>query len=94
METELYVYYGTNEYNFEKLENPPAFEPTHCAKCNVVISLGEDGYTMSGGEYWCERCAAVEFRRKHPGVDAPAADAPMNRAARRRAQRASRSKRR
>lgn len=25
-ETEIYVYYGTNEYNFEKLEDPPAYE--------------------------------------------------------------------
>jgi len=29
-ETEMYVYYGTNEYNFEKLENPPDYEPTKC----------------------------------------------------------------
>ena len=28
IETEMYVYYGTNEYNFEKLPDPPAFEPT------------------------------------------------------------------
>ncbi len=27
-ETEMYVYYGTNEYNFEVLENPPEYEPT------------------------------------------------------------------
>jgi len=27
-ETEEYVHYGTNEYNFEKLENPPSYEPT------------------------------------------------------------------
>lgn len=26
--TEIYVWYGTNEYNFEKLENPPAYEST------------------------------------------------------------------
>jgi len=52
----LYVYYGTNEYNFEKLENPPDYEPTRCAKCNMVISLGEDGYTISGDDYLCEHC--------------------------------------
>ena len=39
-ETEMYVYYGTNEYNFEKLDNPPAYLPTKCARCGVVISLG------------------------------------------------------
>lgn len=29
--TEIYVYYGTNKYNFETLESPPSFEPTRCA---------------------------------------------------------------
>ncbi len=55
-ETEMYVYYGTNEYNFEKLKNPPKFKPTRCIKCNEVISLGEDGYTMSGEGYTCTNC--------------------------------------
>ena len=55
--TEMYVWYGTNEYNFEKLPNPPAFEPTKCSKCGVVIHLGTDGYTQRGDEYWCEECA-------------------------------------
>ncbi len=32
-DTEDYVNYGTNEYNFRKLPNPPEFEPTRCAKC-------------------------------------------------------------
>lgn len=60
-ETEMYVWYGTNEYNFEKLPNPPSFEPTHCSKCGVIIRLGADGHTRSGGEYWCEACAAKEM---------------------------------
>ena len=55
-ETEMYVYYATNEYNFEKLENPPEFEPTRCADCNCIISLGEDAYTVNGNEYLCEHC--------------------------------------
>ena len=29
--TEMYVHFGTNEYNFETLPDPPAYEPTHCA---------------------------------------------------------------
>jgi len=58
-ETEMYVWYGTNEYNFEKLPNPPAFEPTQCAKCNKVIHLGEEGYTVSGEEYFCEHCGGM-----------------------------------
>lgn len=55
-ETEMYVYYGTNEYNFEKLENPPAYESTRCAKCDAIISLGKDGYSMRKGEHYCEDC--------------------------------------
>lgn len=57
-ETEMYVYYGTNEYNFEKLENPPAYKPTKCAKCKKVIRLGEDGYTVKGEEYLCGDCSS------------------------------------
>lgn len=56
IETEMYVYYGTNQYNFEKLADPPTFEPTHCAKCNAVISLSTDGYTVSKGKTYCMRC--------------------------------------
>jgi hypothetical protein len=56
-ETEMYVWYGTNEYNFEKLENPPTFEPTLCASCRCRINLGEDGYTVEpSGAYLCESC--------------------------------------
>jgi hypothetical protein len=63
-ETEMYVWYGTNEYNFEKLMNPPAFEPTHCAGCGRVIRLGTDGYMLEpNGDYLCERCSAKEMRR-------------------------------
>lgn len=57
-ETEMYVHYGTNEYNFEKLPNPPAYEPTHCHQCGRVISLGEDGYSIADGDYFCDRCTA------------------------------------
>ena len=39
----MYVDYGTNEYNFVKLKNPPKFNPTRCAKCKAVISLAADG---------------------------------------------------
>jgi len=55
-ELEMYVWYGTNEYNFEKLENPPAYEPTHCAGCGRVIRLGSDGYVIGPGGYRCEEC--------------------------------------
>lgn len=63
-ETEMYVWYGTNEYNFEKLPNPPSYEPTVCSKCGTVIRLGTDGYTQSGDEYWCEVCSAKEMEKE------------------------------
>jgi hypothetical protein len=62
-DTEMYVYYGTNEYNFEKLANPPAFEPTRCAKCGRVIHLGEDGYSRTGEGYFCEACSGADLAR-------------------------------
>jgi len=61
IQPELYAYFGTNDYNFEKLENPPPFEPTHCANCKRVISLTEEGYLIKGGEYFCMDCAGYDF---------------------------------
>jgi hypothetical protein len=61
--TEMYVWYGTNEYNFEKLENPPSYEPTHCSGCGKVISLGEDGYSRLGEKFWCEKCQMKKMRK-------------------------------
>jgi len=63
IQTEMYVYYGTNEYNFEVLENPPDFEPTRCSKCGTVIPLADGGYVYSRDGYQCGRCAQAE----HPG---------------------------
>lgn len=54
--TEMYVWYGTNEFNFEKLENPPEYKPTICSQCKKVIDLGNDGYSFSGEGYKCMRC--------------------------------------
>ncbi len=54
----MYVYRGTNEYNFEKLTNPPAFEPTLCAGCGERINLGEGGWSYKGGKYTCMDCVA------------------------------------
>jgi hypothetical protein len=59
-ETEMYVWYGTNEYNFEKLPNPPSYEPTRCHACGRVIVLSEGGYSVSGGNYFCRECTAEE----------------------------------
>jgi hypothetical protein len=59
----MYVWYGTNEYNFVKLENPPPYKPTKCAKCKRVIRLGEGGYSMKGGKYYCDRCTGYDLSR-------------------------------
>lgn len=63
-ETEMYVWYGTNEYNFEKLKNPPKFKPTHCSKCKKIIRLGTESYMIDKKGYICESCTSREF----PGV--------------------------
>jgi hypothetical protein len=62
-ETEMYVWYGTNEYNFVKLKNPPKYEPTRCAKCKRMIRLAEDGYSMKAGGYYCMRCSGLDLTR-------------------------------
>lgn len=59
-ELEMYVWYGTNKFNFEKLKNPPSYEPTHCAKCDRIIVLGEESYSMRGEEYICADCYDFE----------------------------------
>lgn len=61
IETEIYVWYGTNEYNFEKLPNPPSYEPTNCSRCGVVIKLGTDGHSIKGDEYFCEKCSWIDM---------------------------------
>jgi hypothetical protein len=55
--TEMYVWYGTNEYNFSRLENPPHYKPTKCSTCGNIISLSQDGYTIKSSSYYCEKCA-------------------------------------
>jgi len=62
--TEIYVWYGTNEYNFEVLENPPHYEPTHCDQCGVVIKLGTDGHSIGPSGTLCERCTDLD--RSYP----------------------------
>jgi hypothetical protein len=61
IETEMYVYYGTNEYNFVKLQDPPRFEPTRCANCHRVIRLAQDPCTISQDKYYCGRCMPSPF---------------------------------
>ena len=58
---EIYAYYGTNEYNFVKLENPPAYEPTHCDGCGVIIKLSDGGYSQGPKGTLCETCTGKSF---------------------------------
>jgi hypothetical protein len=60
-DTEMYVFYATNEYNFEKLENPPAFETTRCVTCGKVINLSQDGHTSSSKGIECLRCGTADL---------------------------------
>lgn len=55
-DAEIYVYYGTNQYNFAKLENPPAYEPALCSGCGTRLNLGEGGYSLSQKGYFCLQC--------------------------------------
>ena len=75
-ETEDYVGFSSSEYNFEKLENPPAFEPTHCSTCGTIIRRAEGGYSMRGKEYWCGSCQP-NVLPQGPGA-AAAPDAPRS----------------
>lgn len=61
--TELYVHYGTNEYNFTRLENPPSYEATKCGGCGEVIVRGEGGYSIQGRRYFCEGCTRAKFEK-------------------------------
>ena len=56
VETEMYVYYATNEHNFEILDNPPTYEPTECVHCKKVIVLADGGYASTAKGYLCGRC--------------------------------------
>jgi len=64
-ETEIYVWYGTNEFNFERLADPPSYEPTHCSGCGSVISLSQDEYSLLGKEIWCGSCTAKRMEERH-----------------------------
>ncbi len=60
-QTEIYVGLGTNEYNFEKLPNPPAYEPTRCDACGTVVNLNDGGYSQGPKGLLCEKCTRKAF---------------------------------
>ena len=61
--TEMYAYYGTNQYNFAVLADPPGFEPTLCVGCGQRIVLGDGGYSSLGDQYACADCCDQVLRR-------------------------------
>lgn len=61
-ETEMYVWFGTNEFNFEKLLNPPKYTPKRCAECKKIIRLIKDGYTVKGDQYSCLKCSGFDLK--------------------------------
>jgi hypothetical protein len=63
-ETEMYVYYGTSEYNFEVLEDVPSFESTRCSQCGAIINLGEGGYSVLANKYTCMECSEKEIAKR------------------------------
>jgi hypothetical protein len=47
------MWYGTNRFNARQ----PAFRRAdEMRQVRTVIRLGEDGYSIKGGEYFCEAC--------------------------------------
>ncbi len=63
-EPEMYVWYGTNEYNFEKLPKQTAFKPTYCSKCGERIILPDGGFSVFCGIYRCDDCPITEKERE------------------------------
>jgi hypothetical protein len=61
-DTEMYVYYCTNEHNFEVLANPPTFKPTKCTDCGKVIIRTVEGYMESIEGIFCNRCTELRMR--------------------------------
>lgn len=58
---ELYIYSGTNEYNFEVLDNPPHYKPTHCDDCSKVIRVGREGYSIIKKKTLCMDCNPHDY---------------------------------
>jgi hypothetical protein len=55
-EPEMVAWYGTNEYNFEKMSDPPSFEPTKCITCGKRIILADGGFSHGRAGYTCDSC--------------------------------------
>ena len=58
---EMYVYYGTNEYNFKVLPDPPKYEPTKCAVCGKIIEKNMGGYSEGPDGAFCAACTTKKY---------------------------------
>ena len=66
-EKEDYVWYATNEYNFEKLENPPEYEPTRCSGCNKILDLiNEVVIRGANKKKYCLKCEMKKESKPKP----------------------------
>lgn len=61
VDDEMYAYYGTNEYNFEVLDNPPSFELQKCYPCGTTIDRTLGGYSDGPEGLKCGPCSMKDF---------------------------------
>lgn len=55
--TEIYDWYGSNEYNFDKLDELLPFTPIRCGVCLSMIFQSRESYSsLPDGTYRCEHC--------------------------------------
>ena len=55
---EMYDWYGSNEYNFDKLDELLSFTPIRCDVCHSMILQSQESYTaLPDGTYKCEHCS-------------------------------------
>jgi hypothetical protein len=62
-EPEMVAWYGTNEFNFEKMPDPPRYKPAKCSRCRQTIVLSQGGYARLGEKYLCGNCYNVGWPR-------------------------------
>ncbi|KZV74415.1 hypothetical protein PENSPDRAFT_749359 [Peniophora sp. CONT] len=56
-DTENSVWFGTNQFNFETLPNPPAFRPKFCDTCHKPVKQNTENYSPNRiGGVTCEPC--------------------------------------
>lgn len=57
---EMYDWYGSNEYNFDKLDDLLPFTPIRCGICRSMIFQSQESYAaLPDGTYRCERCGKI-----------------------------------